>query len=113
MTHAHHSAQTIEQLWSSPGLMAVEPGSLFMKWLSHKYGKSGLNWVSTSGGLAQFKLDPKLSQAVYVFSEPVTLQLEKVKTRLFPVSKSGFNPYAVVVASHGDLIQDQTCSCYG
>ena len=105
MTHAHHSAQTIEQLWSSSGLMAVEPGSLFMKWLSHKYGKSGLNWVSTSGGLAQFKLDPKLSQSVYVFSEPVTLQLEKVKTRLFPVSESGFNPYAVIVASHGDLIR--------
>ena len=106
MTHKHHPAHSIAQLWSSSGLMAVEPGSLFMQWLSHKYGKSGLNWVSTSGGLAQFKLDPKLSQAVYVFSEPVTLQLDKVQTRLFPILESGFNPYAVVVAAHGDLIRN-------
>jgi NitT/TauT family transport system substrate-binding protein len=40
---------------------------------------------------------------VYVFSEPVTLQLDQVATRLFPVADSGFNPYAVVVATHGDM----------
>lgn len=105
MIHDHHPAKSIKQLWASKGLMAVEPGSLFMQWLKKTYGESQLTWVSTSGGLAQFKLNPKLSQAVYVFSEPVTLQLDQVATRLFPVADSGFNPYAVVVATHGDMIR--------
>ena len=78
-----------------------------MKWLTHHYGESALTWVSTQGGLAQFKMNPRLSQGVYVFSEPVTLKLDQVETKIFPVSESHFNPYAVVVATHEDLLKEQ------
>ena len=107
ITHLDGAPKDLESLWKSDRILAVEPGSLFMKWLSHHYGKSSLTWVSTQGGLAQFKIDPTLSQGVYVFSEPVTLKLDQVDTKIFPVSESEFNPYAVVVTTHQDLIEKQ------
>ena len=103
ITHTKNAPSSLETLWHSNRMMAVEPGSIFMKWLSHKYGESQLTWVSTTGGLSQFKLDPLLAQSVFVFSEPVILKLQGIETRLFPISDSGYNPYAVVVATHEDL----------
>lgn len=107
ITHRKDAPKDLRTLWQSDRLLAVEPGSLFMKWLSHHYGESALTWVSTQGGLAQFKMNPRLSQGVYVFSEPVSLKLDGIDTHIFPISESGFNPYAVVVATHQDLIKER------
>jgi len=91
--------KSMKELWGSGRMIAVEPGMGFVRWLNHSYGEGGVKLVASQGGLSQFKQDPTLSQAAFVFSEPVTLGLEGIDTQLFRVSESGWNPYAVVVAS--------------
>lgn len=91
--------KTMRSLWESGRMIAVEPGMGFVRWLNHSFGEGKVKLVASQGGLSQFKQDPTLSQAAFVFSEPVTLGLDGIETQLFRVSESGWNPYAVVVAT--------------
>ncbi|MBM4291111.1 MAG: ABC transporter substrate-binding protein [Deltaproteobacteria bacterium] len=101
VAHAAGAPETLEALWRSGRTVALEAGSAFARWLNLRYGEGGARQVASQGGLAQFRQDPLLAQAVYVFSEPVTLAEEGVPTRLYRVADSGWNPYAVLVAGRG------------
>lgn len=107
ITHLEGAPSNLQALWMSQRRVAVEAGSTFMRWLNHKYGRGQLEWVTSSGGLALIKQDPTLAQAVYVFSEPVSLKLDGIETRVFDVSESGFNPYAVVIATNERMIREE------
>jgi len=98
MSHSANALTSLKELWGSDRMIALEPGMGFARWLNHSYGEASAQLVASQGGLSQFKQDPRLSQAAFVFSEPVTLGLEGIETKLFRVSESGWNPYAVVVA---------------
>lgn len=105
MSHPITTLKTIEDLWGSGRMIAVEPGMGFVKWLNHTYGAGKVKLVASQGGLAQFKQNQDLSQAAFIFSEPVTLGLEGVETQLFRVAQSGWNPYAVVIAGRASTLQ--------
>ena len=105
VAHAKSAPQSLEALWLGSGTMAVEAGLPFVKWLNRRYGPTGLKLVPSAGGLAQFKRSPMMSQAVFIFSEPVTLQLDQVPTKVFAVAESGFNPYSVVVATNDGFLK--------
>ena len=96
----------LKSLWASDRQLSVEAGAPFLRWLKRVYGEGGLTSVSSQGGLTQFKLDPKRAQSVYVFSEPVTLKLDGIETKVFPIAESGLNPYSVIIAAHEDWIQE-------
>jgi NitT/TauT family transport system substrate-binding protein len=106
ITRREGAPENLEALWNSDRRLAIEAGSNFMRWLSKSYGKSSLEWVSSQGGLAQFKQDPNLAQAAYVFSEPVTLKIDGIETKVFSVAESGFNPYAVVMTTSERFLRD-------
>ena len=105
ITRTEAAPSNLEELWKSKRRLAVEAGSTFMRWLTHRYGKSRMEWVTTQGGLAQFKQDPRLAQAVYVFSEPVSLKLDGVDSKIYSIADSGFNPYAVILTTHDKMVQ--------
>jgi NitT/TauT family transport system substrate-binding protein len=105
MSHAEGAPESLEALWTSGRLMAIEPGSAFVRWLNHRYGAGGVRVVASQGGLSQFKQNKALTQAAYVFSEPVTLGLEGLPTKLYRVSESGWNPYEVVVAGREGYVK--------
>ena len=37
----------------------------------------------------------------------MTLKLDQVETKIFPISESGFNPYAVLISTHEDIIKQR------
>ena len=105
ISHLQDAPQDLESLWKSERTIAVEAGSNFVKWLNHVYGGDRLSLVSAQGGIAQFKRDPTLSQAAFIFSEPVTLSLDGVSTQIYPVAESGYNPYAVIIATREEYLK--------
>jgi NitT/TauT family transport system substrate-binding protein len=106
VVHADSPHQSLEALWRSDAQVAVEPGQPFAKWLDRKYNGAALKKVASSGGLAGFISNPALAQAVYIFAEPVELERRGIKTRTFKVADSGFNPYAVVLATRDAYLTD-------
>ena len=84
----------------SDGKLGVEAGLPFVRWLEHIYGPTRRTMVQTGGSLVEFKRDPHMAQGVFVFAEPIALELGGLKTKVMAVSKSGFNPYSVVLATH-------------
>ncbi len=106
MVHEENAPSSLESLWRSDRVVAVEPGHAFAKWLNHVYGGQSLRMVPSQGGLAQFKQSPGLAQAVFIFAEPVTLSLERVPTRIFAVSDSGYNPYSVLIATNEQFLRE-------
>jgi NitT/TauT family transport system substrate-binding protein len=48
-----------------------------------------------------------LAQAVFVFAEPVVMDQCNIFVRIFPVSQSGYNPYAVVLATNESFLKEQ------
>jgi ABC-type nitrate/sulfonate/bicarbonate transport system permease component/ABC-type nitrate/sulfonate/bicarbonate transport system substrate-binding protein len=105
VTHAVGAPSSLEALWKSERTIAVEPGHAFVKWLNHSYGGEDLRLVPSQGGLAQFKRDQGLAQAVFIFAEPVTLRQENIPTKIFSVADSGYNPYSVLVATNEQYLK--------
>ena len=105
VTHAAVAPPSLESLWTTGGTVGVEAGLPFVRWLDHRYGKTKKRLVQTSGGLGDFKRSKDMAQAVFVFAEPVTLALDEIETRVFPVADSGFNPYSVVLATNENYLR--------
>lgn len=105
VAHEADAPESLEALWHSKRTVALEAGAGFSRWLNLRYGEGDVHLVASQGGLAQFRQDPKLAQAVFVFAEPVTLAAEGIATRLYRVAESGWNPYAVVVAGRESDVQ--------
>ena len=61
MSHQDIKVNDLKTLWTSGQLMAIEPGSNFVRWLNHRYGASGVKIVASQGGLGQFKQNKDLS----------------------------------------------------
>jgi NitT/TauT family transport system permease protein len=99
MVHKDLGIKSIEKLWTSKQIVAAEAGSNFVQWLHHAYGSKNVNLVASQGGVAQFRQNSKLSQAVYIFSEPVIMALEGIETYVLPIKQSGYDPYEVVVST--------------
>lgn len=113
VVHAASPHQSLKGLWQSDAQVAVEPGQPFARWLDKQYGGDRLKKVASSGGLAGFIGNPALAQAVYIFAEPVELKRRGIKTRTFKVADSGFNPYAVVLATRDAYLKDNRATVEG
>ena len=105
MAHKALGVNSLEQLWTQNHMVAAEAGSNFVQWLNHLYGDQKVNLVASQGGVAQYRQNQKLSQAVFVFSEPVIMHLEGVASKVLPIRDSGYDPYEVVVSTRQDYLQ--------
>ncbi|MFM7052215.1 MAG: ABC transporter substrate-binding protein [Planctomycetota bacterium] len=99
MVHESSPFRSLGELWQSDATVSVEQGLAEFAWLSKQYPEGRLRLVPYSSNLAGFAADPKLAQQCFITSEPVSLELQGVKTRLFMFGESGFDPYNVVVAT--------------
>lgn len=99
VVHESSPHRDLASLWTSDATVAIEPGLPAARWLDKQYPGGSLKKVAASGGLAGFMRDKSRAQAVYIFAEPVELGLRKIPTRTFKVADSGYNPYAVVLAT--------------
>jgi NitT/TauT family transport system substrate-binding protein len=107
MVHEGSPYRTIEELWRSDATIACETNLPFVAMLNRRFGGENLKFVAHGGSVAQFAANPALAQQCFVFAEPVTLEMQKVPTRVFTSSTSGYDPYNVVVAAGADLVRDR------
>lgn len=107
MVHEASPYKTIEELWKSDATVACETNLPFVAMLNRRFGGERLKFVAHGGSVAQFAANPALAQQCFVFAEPVTLELQKIPTRVFTSSTSGYDPYNVVVAARAELVRDK------
>lgn len=105
VVHADSPYQSLEELWKSESTVGMEPGQGYVRWLDKKYGGTMLHRVPRPASLATFMQDKTFAQGIYVFAEGAELARRGVKTRIFEVAQSGYNPYEVVLATQPERIQ--------
>ena len=104
MVHAASPFNTLMELWQSDATLAIQDGLADFQWLSTKFPGGRLKIVPYTSNLAQFAAQPALASQCFVPSEPTALELQGVKTRVFMMNESGFDPYnTVVVTTRGFL----------
>ena len=107
MTHAARGITSLEQLMTAGGTLAVEPGVPYVKFLEKKYGFGRLQVVPYTYSVAPFLQNPKLTQQVFVTSEPISARRQGADPAVFLVADSGYNPYTAVVIARGALVREK------
>ena len=103
MVHASRGLKDLSEL--KGGTLALEDGIPFAQWLYKTYAFDGVTRVPYGGGVTQFLLDPMYAQQGYVTSEPILAEKQGGDPVCFLVADTGYNPYANVVITSGDLIR--------
>ncbi len=99
MVHDGSPARNLKDVWTTGITLATEPGLPWVQLMNAQYGTDGVKIVANTGGVTSFMANPALAQSIFVTSEPVTMQLNKVPVRVFSVAESGYNPYGAVYAT--------------
>lgn len=106
MVHAARKLTRIEQAFQS-GTIALQTGVPYATYLKQKFSWQGVQVVPYDGGVARFLSDPQFSQQCYVTSEPLAAKKQGADPQVFLIADAGFNPYATVVITRGELLKKQ------
>jgi NitT/TauT family transport system substrate-binding protein len=105
MTHKARGFTSIEQVFKSPGVLAMQRGLPYASFLENKYGFGSLQIFPSPGGdLTVFRSNDQYSMQCFVTSEPIAAQKAGLETTTFLIADSGYNPYTTVVATRRDVI---------
>lgn len=108
MVHESRGFKTIDEIFKSPGTLAVEPGLPYVKFLQNKYGPFARATVSYDGGVANFLADPSYAQQCFITAEPLVARAGGGDPKTFLVASTGYNPYAGVVVTSGRVLKNQS-----
>jgi NitT/TauT family transport system substrate-binding protein len=111
MVHADAPWESLEALWRSDATVSCESNLPYVAFLNRRFGGERLRLVSYQSNLAAFVNDPRLAQQCFITSEPVTLELQGVRTRVFTLGASGYDPYRAVVAVRRGFLDRNTDLC--
>ncbi|MGA1523369.1 MAG: ABC transporter substrate-binding protein [Planctomycetota bacterium] len=111
MVHESAPWQSLEELWMSEATISFEEGLADFSWLSKRYPGGKRRIVPYSSNLALFAADEKLASQCFFTSEPVTLELQGTKTRVFMIGESGYDPYNVIVCARRDFVESHEGAC--
>lgn len=96
----------IEDLWRAEGTIMAQNGLPFIKWLNQSLGTSNLKFIPYTGSFAPFLQNTVVGMQAFATAEPVQLESDGVRTRVFLVADAGFNPYDVIVAVSDRLLEE-------
>lgn len=111
MVHESSPHRSLVELWRSNATIACETNLSWVRTLEGRLGKAGLRFVPHTGSLAEFAASPERAQQCFLFAEPIALELQGIKTRVFLSKESGFNPYNAVVATGAAYLRDHPDTC--
>lgn len=111
MVHESSPFESLADLWQSDSTVSIEQGLADFRWLSKEFPAGKLTVVPYSANLAQFAGDPKLAQQCFVVSEPVTLELQGIRTRVFMIGDSGFDPYNAILVTRRSYLEENRETC--
>jgi NitT/TauT family transport system substrate-binding protein len=104
MVHASRGLKRLEDAFRS-GTLALETGLPYIAYLRQKFPWGGAKIVTYDGGVAHFLADPMFGQQCFVTSEPIAARQKGGDPQVFLIADAGFNPYATVVITRGDLLR--------
>ncbi|KFE65280.1 Hydroxymethylpyrimidine ABC transporter, substrate-binding component [Hyalangium minutum] len=107
MAHASKGFTSMAQVLTSGSTVALEPGLAYAQFLKKKYGFDKVKIVPYDGGVARFLADKDFVQQCFLTSEPLAAKKQGGDPVLFKVADEGFNPYATVVVTRGELLKQQ------
>ena len=87
--------------------IAMSSSSPYAFFLRKRLKLEDVKIVPYSGNVAQFLLHKNYAQQAYVFSEPFVARKEGGDPKVLMVSDLGFNPYASVLFTHDESVDDQ------
>lgn len=106
MVHKSRGLKSIEELINAGGTIAVQDALAYVKFFRKKYDMSKVRLVSYTGGIAKFRDDPQFAQQCFVTSEPIAAEQAGLMPQSFLIAESGFNPYATVVITRGQMLKE-------
>jgi NitT/TauT family transport system substrate-binding protein len=107
MVHASRGLQSIGDVFKG-GTVAIQNGLPYARLLQQKFGFDKVKIVPSPGGdLSAFLNDPNFAQQCFIGSEPLAAKHKGADVTVFPISDIGYNPYAEVMATSGDLLRKQ------
>lgn len=106
MVHESAGVQSLEEIFTSGKVskVAMEAELPFGLHLKQKYGFDKVQVLQHSHNLSLFLQEKAMAQQCFIFSEPVSAQLQGVSVRAFSIGDSGFNPYQAVVVTRRDFL---------
>lgn len=100
MTSAKRGFKSIEDVFRTPGTLAMEAGLPYSDFLKNKYGFDKLKIVpSPFGDLSVLRTDDAYAMQCFVTSEPLAAKKAGLDVTTFLIADSGYNPYATVLAT--------------
>ena len=104
---AHASRDSLADVMKG-GTLALQSGLPYARFLQKKYGFDKVKIVpSTGGDITAFLNNPNFAQQCFITSEPLTARRKSADVKVFPISDAGYNPYAEVMATSGDMLRRQ------
>lgn len=105
MAHASRNLASIGDVFKG-GTIALQSGLPYARLLEKKYGFSHVKVVpSPNGDISSFLHDENFAQQCYLTSEPIEARRKGVPVKVFAISEIGYNPYATVLATSGELLR--------
>lgn len=86
--------------------LAIKETRPFALWLKKQVPLEGVTFVPFSGSVGEYLQKEKFAQQAYVFSEPFTAKENGSDPQVLPLSEIGFNPYASLLVTTEDMIQN-------
>ncbi len=105
MVHEERGDNSIADVFTDgKGMLAMETGLAYSRYLEKKYGFGKVKLVSYSGGIAAFMADKNYAQQCFIFSEPIAARRQGAKVKTFLVADAGYNPYTGVLIARTDYV---------
>jgi NitT/TauT family transport system substrate-binding protein len=109
MVHKDRNINSLEELFQSPGELALQQGLAFVSFLQSKFGKnSKVKIVPYVGGIGPFEKNKNYSQQCFVTSEPISAEQKGLAVQVLPIAPSGYNPYTAVVAAKEEWLKQNS-----
>lgn len=107
MLHESNPIDSLEALWKSDSMIAVEPGLPYVTYLNRRFGGNTVKLVPYSGALAIFVGNPLFAQQCFISAEPVQMMLKGVPVKVLEVAASGYDPYTAVIAVRSETLRER------
>ena len=100
MTRASRGFKTLADVFTHPGILAMERGLPYSDFLQKKYGFGKLKIVpSPFGDLSLYRTEEDYAMQCFVTSEPLAAKKIGIEPQTFLIADSGYNPYTTVLAT--------------
>ena len=105
MVHRASGITSLQEL--SNVELAISESRPFALWMKKKLPLSNVSMVPFSGSVGEFLLKPDFAQQGFIFSEPFVAKEKGGDPLALMVSDLGFNPYASLLVTTEDVIEQQ------